>query len=144
MLAKETQLPLQIRLLIMAEMISHGIRVAVQPTYRGKFKDNASIVSAFSYAVTIENNSKNSVQLLSRFWLIKDSLHPIEIVEGDGVVGETPILHPGTKYIYRSNTALRSGIGAMKGHYTLRNLDTNNLIKVGIPCFQLMSTFNRN
>lgn len=67
MLAKETQLPLQIRLLIMAEMISHGIRVAVQPTYRGKFKDNASIVSAFSYAVTIENNSKNSVQLLSRF-----------------------------------------------------------------------------
>src|SRR5699024_6696886 len=132
-----------IRLLIMAEMISHGIRVAVQPTYRGKFKDNAS-VSAFSYAVTIENNSKNSVQLLSRYWIIKDWLHPIESVEGDGVVGVTPILHPGTKYIYRSNTALRSGIGAMKGHYTLRNLDTNNLIKVGIPCFQLMSTFNRN
>lgn len=125
-------------------MISHGIRVAVYPTYQGNYKDKSFVISAFSYAVTIENNSENSVQLLSRFWLIKDSLFPIEIIEGTGVVGETPVLHPGTKYTYRSNTGLRSGIGAMKGHYTLRNLDTNILIKVGIPCFQLMSTFNRN
>lgn len=128
----------------MVEMISHGIRVAVSPTYRGNYKDDSFVLSAFSYVVTIENNSKNSVQLLSRFWLIKDSLYPIEIVEGKGVVGETPILHPGTKFKYRSNTGLRSGIGAMKGHYTLRNLDSNILIKVGIPCFQLMATSNKN
>src|SRR5690625_6841047 len=128
----------------MQYIISYRIRYSVKHTYLIKFKDNNSIVSAFRYSFTIENNSENSVQLLSRFWLIKDSLHPIEIVEGKGVVGEMPILHPGTKYTYHSNTGLKSGIGAMKGHYTLRNLDTNILIKVGIPCFQLMSTFNRN
>lgn len=128
----------------MVEMISHGIRVAVAPKYRGSYKEGTKAVSAFSYAVTIENNSENSVQLLSRFWLIKDSLHPIEIVEGEGVIGKTPILHPGTVFTYRSNCMLKSGIGAMKGHYTLRNLASNKLINAGIPCFQLMSTYNKN
>lgn len=128
----------------MAEMISHGIRVAVAPKYQGSYKDHTGILSAFSYAVTIENNSRHTVQLLSRFWLIKDSLYPIEIVEGKGVIGETPILHPGSTFTYRSNSILRSGIGAMKGHYTLRNLNSNELLNVGIPCFQLMSTIHKN
>lgn len=125
-------------------MISHGIRVAVAPKYQGSYKDEAGVLSAFSYAVTIENNSTDSVQLLSRFWLIKDSLHPIEIVEGKGVIGETPILHPGSSFTYRSNCILRSGVGAMKGHYTLRNLNSKALLNVGIPCFQLMATIHKN
>lgn len=128
----------------MAENISYGIRVAVTPSYQGSYKDGESVATVFSYSIIIENNSENTVQLLSRFWLIKDSLFPIEIVEGKGVVGETPTLHPGASFVYRSNVVLKSGLGAMKGHYTLRNLDTNLLIKVRIPCFQLAANFKLN
>lgn len=128
----------------MPEMISHGIRIAITPNYRGSYKDDTNVLFAFSYAVTIENNSQDSIQLLSRFWLIKDSLHPIEIVEGEGVIGKTPVLHPGSVFTYQSNCILKSEIGAMKGHYTFRNLNSSQLIKARIPCFQLCTPVKMN
>lgn len=128
----------------MVEEISYGIRIAVTPTYRGSYRNEDNTLNAFSYSITIENTSENTVQVLSRFWLIKDSLHPIEIVEGEGVVGDTPILHPGSSYTYQSNVILNSSVGAMKGYYTLRNLDNDRFIKAKIPCFQLTSTFKKN
>jgi len=128
----------------MIDSISSGIRVIVTPSFQGCYQTDDTIWNAFSYSISIENTGKHSVQLLSRFWLIKDSLFPTEIVEGEGVVGATPTLHPGSTFIYNSNVSLKSGIGAMKGHYTFRNLDNNRLIKARIPCFQLNSLFKLN
>jgi ApaG protein len=93
---------------------------------------------AFSYQVTIENQSNDTVQLLGRHWKIFDSLNNIEIVEGSGVIGKKPILNPSQKYTYQSNCFLASPIGAMRGFYNMVNFTTTKSFKVYIPTFQLM------
>ena len=128
----------------MPEMISHDIKVRVSPHYHGNYKGANFNLSAFSYLVVIENKSRHIFQLISRFWMIKDPLYPVKIIEGEGVIGETPILHPEAVFAYRSNAISKSGMGAMKGHYILKNLASNELIKVKIPCFQLTAKYLRN
>jgi ApaG protein len=61
-------------------------------TFEGVLQ-NYKIHFAFSYQVTIENHSKDSVQLTSRHWEIYDSLNNIEIVDGEGVIGKKPVLN---------------------------------------------------
>ena len=63
---------------------------------------NKHLFYAFSYFITIENKSEKTVQLLERFWTIFDSLNNTEIVEGEGVVGQTPVLEPQDTYKYKS------------------------------------------
>lgn len=57
---------------------------------------------AFVYFLTISNLSQETVKLLGRKWIIRAPDGTIEIVEGDGIVGETPTLPPGEKFSYNS------------------------------------------
>ena len=84
------------------------------------------------------------VQLQTRHWNIFDSLNDIETVEGDGVVGQTPIIVPGEKYIYSSGCMLKGSIGAMNGSYTMANFSNNTIFKVQIPTFKLIVPFAVN
>ena len=93
---------------------------------------------AFSYQITIENQSNKTVQLLARHWKIFDSLNNTEIVDGSGVIGKKPILKPSQKHSYKSNCFLSSPIGAMKGYYNMVDISTTKTFKVYIPTFQLM------
>jgi ApaG protein len=57
---------------------------------------------AFVYFLTISNLSQETVKLLGRKWIIRYPDGTTEIVEGDGIVGETPTLPPGEKFSYNS------------------------------------------
>ena len=98
----------------------------------------------FSYYITIENNSSETVQLTDRHWEIFDSLNTKEIVEGEGVVGQSPILEPQDVYTYKSGTFLQSNMGSMGGFFTMKNLATHKNFKVTIPTFQLSTLVSLN
>lgn len=128
----------------MVQQITQGIKISVKTEYQGTFYKDGKMQYAFAYAITIENTSKETVQLRSRFWKIKDSLNRIEIVEGEGVIGKKPILNPGERHSYASGCLLHSPIGAMRGHYNMINLATSTTFKVPIPLFNLSAPFSMN
>jgi len=117
--------------------ISSGIKISVQVT----LNEDISIVEQsrffFNYHITIENANVFAVQLLSRHWEIFDSLHAPRIVDGQGVVGLTPILEPGSTFSYTSGCDLFSEIGFMTGHYTFLNLVNGDTFEVEIPRFDM-------
>lgn len=122
----------------MVQQVTNGIKITVTSNFEGTSYRNFRLYFAFSYEVTIENQSNDTVQLLERQWTIFDSLNHNEIVEGTGVIGKKPILKPSEKYTYRSNCFLTSPIGAMKGFYKMVNFSNSSAFKVYIPTFQLM------
>ena len=79
---------------IMVTQITRGIKISVLTSFEGTYFKNYKIHFAFSYEITIENHSKDSVQLMSRHWEIFDSLNDKEIVDGEGVIGKKPVLKP--------------------------------------------------
>ena len=122
----------------MVQQVTNGIKISVSTNFEGTSYRNYKLYYAFSYQVTIENLSNETVQLLARQWKIYDSLNKTGIVEGSGVIGKKPILKPSEKYTYGSNCFLTSPIGAMKGHYNMVTFSTTKTFKVHIPTFQLM------
>jgi ApaG protein len=91
----------------------------------------------FSYRVRIENLGSETVQLLSRLWIITDDSGSEQRVEGPGVVGETPTLGPGEAFEYQSFCPLRSPFGTMQGHYVMTVVETGERFEARIPPFSL-------
>ena len=121
----------------MVQQITSGIKISVETTFEGSFYKNYKIQYAFGYTVTIENQSKDSVQLNARHWEIMDALNNVEIVTGEGVIGKKPVLQPGESHTYTSGCLLGSPFGAMHGHYDMINFTTTKKFKVTIPTFKL-------
>ncbi|MDX6747452.1 Co2+/Mg2+ efflux protein ApaG [Polaribacter sp. PL03] len=121
----------------MIEQITKGIKITVETNFNGTSLRSDSLYYVFSYTISIENKSLETVKLTDRFWTIFDSLNGTEIVSGEGVVGQTPTLEPNDNYTYKSGCFLESNLGAMKGFYTMINLETYEQFKVYIPTFQL-------
>ena len=92
----------------MVTQITRGIKISVLTSFEGTYFKNYKVNFAFSYQITIENHSKDSVQLISRFWEIFDSLNDKEIVIGEGVIGKKPVLKPGESHTYKSGCLLAS------------------------------------
>lgn len=88
------------------------------------------------YHIRIENQSAGTVQLLTRHWRITDARGMVNLVDGDGVVGEQPILRPGESHDYVSGCPLTTPQGSMEGHYTFRREDGSQL-RAAIPFFPL-------
>ena len=128
----------------MTQQVTSGIKISVETNFEGTFYKNYKIHFAFGYRITIENQSKDSVQLSSRFWKIKDALNKTEIVQGEGVVGKRPVLKPGESYTYNSGCLLTSPFGAMSGYYQMVNFTSTRKFKVTIPSFKLSATFALN
>jgi len=128
----------------MVQQVTQGIKISVETNFEGTFYKNYKVNFAFGYKVTIENQSKDSVQLNSRHWEILDALNNIEIVEGEGVIGKKPVLKPGESHTYSSGCLLSSPFGAMQGHYNMVNFTTTKKFKVSIPSFKLSAEFAMN
>lgn len=126
--------------ILMDHQITQGIKISVKTTYNGTIYRGYRIYYAFSYFISIKNNSKDTIQLIERFWNIYDALNNVETVEGKGVVGQTPVLEPNDKYHYKSNCFLTSNVGAMNGFYKMVNIENKEVFKVKIPTFQLIAT----
>jgi len=121
----------------MVYQITKGIKISVQTKHNGTSYRNNRLYYTFAYVITIENKSSDIVKLTDRFWKIYDSLNSTEIVSGEGVVGQTPILKPNDTYVYSSGCLLTSNTGAMTGFYTMLNMENYEPFKVVIPTFQL-------
>lgn len=128
----------------MVQQVTQGIKISVKTEYGGTLNKGSHVQHAFAYTISIENQSKDTVQLVSRFWKIKDSLNDPEIVQGEGVIGKKPILLPGEKHSYTSGCLLNSTLGAMHGYFNLINFTTTQKFKVPIPLFNLSAPFAIN
>jgi len=128
----------------MIQQVTSGIKISVETNFEGTFYKNYKIHFAFGYQITIENQSKDSVQLTSRFWKIKDALNETEIVQGEGVIGKKPVLKPGESHTYSSGCLLTSPFGAMSGYYNMVNFTSTKKFKVSIPSFKLSAGFALN
>jgi len=128
----------------MVQQVTRGIKISVDTTFDGTFFKNYKVYFAFGYCITIENQSKDSVQLTSRFWEIKEALNDTEFVKGEGVIGKKPVLKPGESHAYNSGCLLSSPFGAMKGHYNMINFTSTSEFMVTIPSFRLSAPFALN
>ena len=124
--------------------ITNGIQVSVDVNYQAEFSNPHQHHFVFTYKVTIENKSQHTFQLLKRKWEIFDAAENKKIVEGLGVVGQQPILEPGQKHNYVSGCNLISGIGKMKGSFTMEKLFDGKLVEVIIPEFQMIASIFDN
>lgn len=128
----------------MVTQITKGIKISVLTSFEGTYFKNYKIHFAFSYQITIDNQSKDSVQLNSRHWEIYDALNNKEIVDGEGVVGKKPVIKPGESHTYSSGCLLSSPIGAMNGFYNMVNFTSTKTFKVIIPTFKFSAPFALN
>ena len=88
----------------MVSQITRGIKISVLTSFEGTYFKNYKIHFAFTYHVSIENQSKDSVQLNLRHWEIYDALNNVEVVDGEGVIGKKPVIKPGENYTYSSGS----------------------------------------
>jgi ApaG protein len=128
----------------MVSQVTQGIKVSVNTNFEGVFFKNYKVHYAFSYQITIDNHSKDSVQLLQRHWEIFDALNDKEIVDGEGVIGKKPILKSGESFTYSSGCLLVSPFGTMKGHFVMVNYTTTQNFKVNVPAFRLGAPYALN
>lgn len=128
----------------MVQQITSGIKISVNTNFEGTFYKNYKMHHAFAYEITIENQSKDTVQLQSRHWEITDALNSFEVVDGEGVIGKKPVLKPGESHTYNSGCLLVAPFGAMQGYYNMINFTTTERFKVYIPSFKLSALFALN
>ena len=128
----------------MIQQITRGIKISVQTCFEGTFYKNYKMHFAFGYIITIENQSKNSVQLTDRHWKIKDSLSKTEHIDGEGVIGKKPVIKPGESHTYQSGCLLSSPFGNMSGYYSMVDITTTKKFGVVIPAFKLSAPFALN
>lgn len=91
----------------------------------------------FAYTIQIINHCNAPMQLMSRHWIITDGNEKVQEVQGDGVVGEQPVIVPNESFTYTSGVALDTEFGTMEGSYEMKDPD-GNALNVTIPLFVLL------
>jgi ApaG protein len=128
----------------MNSAVKHEIKVSVETDYQPEFSDPKGGLFMFAYHIKIENHGDYAVQLLRRHWHIIDSNGEYREVQGEGVVGEQPVLEPGEQHEYSSACNLVTDMGKMYGNYEFVRLADGKLFEVDIPEFRLISPFRIN
>ena len=81
------------------------------------------------------------MQLLRRTWRITNAHGHTQIVRGEGVIGETPVLEPGESFEYTSGTPLTTSSGFMTGKYHMLAVVDGTEFDIDIPTFSLDSPY---
>lgn len=123
----------------METLTTNGIRVSVRPSYQAEYSQPLAFKYVYSYYILIENLGDQTVQLLRRHWLIWDSNGSMREVEGEGVVGEQPVLAPGERHEYSSWCDFQTSIGTMTGAFLMHNIEKEHFFHVEIPLFRLIA-----
>ncbi len=124
------------------EAITDGISVRVRPTYLAEESAPAESRFVWAYQVEIENGSGKTWTVTARHWRIVDANGQTQIVDGDGVVGQSPVLAPGEVFRYTSGAPLAAPSGMMGGSYDLVG-EAGETLAVKIPTFSLDSPYER-
>lgn len=121
---------------------TNDVTVTVTPYFLDDQSSPQENHFVWAYKVNITNSGSTSIQVNHRNWLIIDANGKVINVQGEGVVGEFPIIEPGQTYEYTSGTPLKTNSGIMQGFY-LVSKDNGNKIKIDIPPFSLDSPYNK-
>ncbi|MEG3154981.1 Co2+/Mg2+ efflux protein ApaG [Sphingomonas sp. RB1R13] len=111
------------------------VRVAV--SYLADQSDPSAGRWFWSYHIRIENGGREPVQLMAREWRITDGRGAVQLVSGEGVVGEMPVIAPGESFDYVSGCPLATATGSMSGSYSMLKED-GDWFDVVIPTFALI------
>ncbi len=117
---------------------TRGVTVRVSVSFLSEQSQPAQGRWFWAYHVRIENEGEMAVQLLTRRWLITDGRGSRHEVEGEGVVGEQPVIAPGASYDYVSGCPLATPTGAMQGSYFMMGEDGSGF-DADIPRFPLIA-----
>ncbi len=128
----------------MVTEITQGIKVSVETEFQPDYSSPSQSHYVFTYRINIENGSSNTIKLLRRQWHIHDANNTIREVEGEGVVGQQPILEPGQTHQYVSGCNLKSGIGKMFGQYCMERIIDGQQFFVTIPEFTMVVPYRLN
>ena len=104
-----------------SEAVTNDVRVEVMAQHSPENSKPGEWV--FQYTVRITNQGLETVQLISRHWIITDGVDHTEEVRGPGVVGAQPVLAPGESFKYSSWCPLRTPTGVMRGTYQMLRTD---------------------
>jgi len=128
----------------MITQVTSGVKVSVEVFYRPDQSNPDENQHIFAYRITITNNGEYSIRLSRRNWFIIYSNATNRQVEGEGVIGEKPIIGTGEAYQYISGCNLESEIGKMYGSYLMERLIDGKQFYVRIPEFQLVVPYKLN
>jgi len=124
----------------MSDAVTRDVRVEVLSQYSADHSQPQQDDWVFQYTVRITNQGKETVQLISRHWIITDALDHVEEVRGLGVVGEQPVLTPGRSFQYSSWCRLRTPTGRMHGTYQMVG-EAGNQFDIQISPFGLRARY---
>ena len=124
------------------EANTQGVVVRVRPKFMHDESRPATGEFVWAYSVEIENGSDTTWQIMRRYWRIVDSEGRQQVVEGEGVVGQQPVLRPGEAFRYTSGAPLSAPSGVMAGAYDLED-DNGAALTVEIPVFSLDSPYDQ-
>jgi ApaG protein len=128
----------------MVTAITQGVKISVETNYQDDYSNPANEHFMFAYRINIENLTEYTIQLKRRQWFIFDSNGVQRQVEGDGVVGQQPVLQSGDMHTYVSGCQLTTDIGSMRGNYVMQRLEDNSEFVVDIPHFELIVPYRLN
>ncbi|MEG8018156.1 Co2+/Mg2+ efflux protein ApaG [Sphingomonas sp. LR55] len=115
-----------------------GVTVRVSVSYLPEQSEPERGRWFWAYHIRLENEGTETVQLLTRHWVITDGRGARHSVEGEGVVGEQPVIEPGASFDYVSGCPLATPSGAMQGNYRMVRED-GAIFDVEIPRFSLFA-----
>ncbi|MFD2743219.1 MULTISPECIES: Co2+/Mg2+ efflux protein ApaG [Sphingobacterium] len=128
----------------MVSQITSDVKISVESIYQPEYSNPDNLHYMYAYRITIENQSAETLQLLRRHWEIFDAIGEHKQVDGEGVVGQQPILEPNQVHQYASGCNLRSAMGYMEGFYEMQRLSDGELFAIAIPRFILIADFVLN
>ncbi len=115
-----------------------SLKISAQPQYISDESRPEQNYFFFSYRISIQNKGHETIQLMSRHWIITDGIGNVEEVRGPGVVGLQPKIQPGQNFEYESACPLTTSTGSMRGFYTMLT-ESGESVQIEIPEFYLVS-----
>jgi len=128
----------------MYKAITKDVEVRVETFYQEEASNPEQDKYVFAYRIFIENHSEFTIKLLSRHWHIIDSNGQLTEVEGEGVIGQQPVIEPDHKHEYVSGCELQSELGKMFGTYLMEKQTDGTTFEVEIPEFVLVVPYRLN
>lgn len=121
----------------MSDTVTRGIRILVRPRFVEEQSNPEAGHWLFAYHITIRNEGGETVQLLSRHWVITNGEGHVEEVRGPGVVGYQPVLEPGEEFQYTSGCPLTTPVGTMHGEFSMVLTESQQPFDATIRPFRL-------
>ena len=126
----------------MVQLTTQRVKISVESLFQDQYSSAVEQRYIFAYRIQIHNESPVPIQLLSRRWNVIGATGERRQIEGEGVVGQQPVILPGQSHEYTSWVQFETPLGAMVGSYLMSRPDTRGrreLFRVRVPKFVHMA-----